>query len=241
VKGPQGTLCVFVAAYLLLAACVVALWWFAPTVFLLGFFTVSAFHFSGDLDAQAHFPTRFLYGGAPLVLPVGLHAAELDRLLGLLTDSHAAGSVVALLHGLVWPWVLGLGAAVIYSVRRDALLALEVMAVSVVSFTASPLLGFTVFFCVMHSPRHILRTQKMANMAPKGLIAVAALPMLAVVMLGAGGWYVLPDSAFDQRVLQFVFVSLAALTVPHMVLVERVRLGYWKSKDASTLQSVSSF
>ncbi|NQW80503.1 MAG: ATP-binding protein, partial [Polaromonas sp.] len=64
---------VFVLAYLLLAALVVALWWYAPTIFLLAFLSVSVLHFSGDLAEGANFLTRFFYGGAAIVLPAALN------------------------------------------------------------------------------------------------------------------------------------------------------------------------
>lgn len=221
---------VFVFVYLLLAALVVALWWYAPTIFLLGFLAVSVLHFSGDLAAGANFVVRFFYGGAAIVLPAALYAADLDRLFSLLTGPHSAGLVVVALQFIVWPWLIALGAVIVHSARRDALLALEVLAVSVLTFTASPLLAFTIFFCCMHSPRHILRTQMYAGMTLQRLAAVALLPMLAVLLMGAGGWYLLPDSPIDERIIQFLFVALAALTVPHMVLVERVRFSGWPSK-----------
>ncbi|MEZ7847394.1 MAG: Brp/Blh family beta-carotene 15,15'-monooxygenase [Polaromonas sp.] len=221
---------VFVLAYLLLAALVVALWWYAPTTFLFGFLAVSVLHFSGDLAAGANFLTRFFYGGAAIVLPAGLHAAELDRLFSLLTGPNSAGLVVAVLQIMVWPWLAALGGLIVHSARRDTLLALEVLAVSVLTFTASPLLGFTIFFCCMHSPRHILRTKIYAGMTLQRLAVVAVLPMLAVLLMAAGGWYLLPDLPVDERIIQFMFVALAALTVPHMVLVERVRFSGWPSK-----------
>lgn len=222
----------FVFAYLLLAALVVALWWYAPTVFLLGFLAISVLHFSGDLATGANFFVRFFYGGAAIVLPAALHAAELDRLFSLLTGPQAAGLVVAALQFMVWPWLAALGVVILHSARRDALLALEVLAVSVLTFTATPLLGFTIFFCCMHSPRHILRTQIYADITLQRLAQVALLPMLAVLLMAGGGWYFLPDSPIDERIIQFVFVALAALTVPHMVLVERVRFSGWPSKTA---------
>ena len=37
----------------------------------------------------------------------------------------------------------------------------------------------------------------------------------------------LSNTPMDARVIQFIFVGLAALTVPHMALVERVRLSGW--------------
>jgi hypothetical protein len=84
----------------------------------------------------------------------------------------------------------------------------------------------------MHSPRHILRTQIYAGMTLQRLAVVAVLPMLAILLMAAGGWYWLPDSPIDERIIQFLFVALAALTVPHMVLVERVRFSGWPSKLA---------
>jgi Brp/Blh family beta-carotene 15,15'-monooxygenase len=221
----------FVLAYLMLAGLVVALWWFAPTVFLLGFLAISILHFSGDLAVGANIFARLFYGGAPLVLPAALHAAELDRLFSHLAGPQSAGLVIGLLQVLAWPWMAALGFIILRSARHDALLALELFAVSVLAVTASPLLGFTIFFCCMHSPRHILRTQIYAGMTLQRLAAVAILPMLGVVLMATAGWYVLPASPIDERMIQFLFVALAALTVPHMVLVERVRFSGWPAKS----------
>jgi hypothetical protein len=57
---------------------------------------------------------------------------------------------------------------------------------------------------------------------------VAVLPLLAVLVLSVLGWYLLPPSSTDERMLKLLFVALAALTLPHMVLVERVRFSGWK-------------
>ena len=57
---------------------------------------------------------------------------------------------------------------------------------------------------------------------------MALLPLLAVLGFSVLGWYFLPPSAADERILQLLFVTLAALTLPHMVLVERVRFSSWQ-------------
>jgi hypothetical protein len=77
--------------------------------------------------------------------------------------------------------------------------------------------------CDMHSLRHMLRTQQYVNLPVSRLVWTCLSPMLGVSVLVALGWLYLPASSFDSRILQFVFVTLAALTVPHMLLVDRAR------------------
>jgi Brp/Blh family beta-carotene 15,15'-monooxygenase len=221
---------VFVACYLLLAALVVVLWWQSPLVFLIAFLAVSILHFSGDLLAGATFLERLVYGGLIIVLPALVHAAELTRLFSQLVGLSAAVTVVAVLELIAWPWLLALLLVVVLRGRRDGLLALEMMAVGLLALTATPLLGFAIYFCAMHSPRHILRTQQYADVTPMRLVLVAVLPMLATLLLGGLAWHFLPASATDERMLKLLFVALAALTFPHMLLVERVRFSGWRKR-----------
>jgi len=223
---------IFVVVYVFIAALVVAVWWFVPALFLLVFLSLSVLHFSGDLAAGASFLSRFLYAGAVIVLPAALHAAELDRLFSLLVGPSAAALVLAALQFMAWPWLAALAWVVVKNARRDRFLALEILAVGVLTFSASPLLAFSIFFCFMHSPRHILRTQTCAGMTLQSLARVTFMPMLAVVVMAAAAWYGLPDTPVDERLLQLVFVTLAALTVPHMMLVERVRLTGWQQRPS---------
>lgn len=223
----RGWIC-FGSIYLFLSALVVGIWLLQPAIFLLAFLFISAFHFSGDPVEGTPWPTRALYGGAVVILPTALHAVETARLFSLLAGESAAALVMPWLGLLAWPWLGGLILAAIQRSRTDWLTALELVAVAALSVLAPPLLSFTLFFCAMHSARHILRTiDYSAQSSRLFVLAAALLPMFGVLVVSLIAWYFLQSTPLDARIVQIVFVGLAALTVPHMALVERVRLSGW--------------
>ena len=80
----------------------------------------------------------------------------------------------------------------------------------------------------MHSARHILRTRDYASAGTLGpLLRIAGWPMLATVAGVAIAWWLSDGKPLDMRLSQLLFVGLAALTVPHMIVVERVRFTGW--------------
>jgi Brp/Blh family beta-carotene 15,15'-monooxygenase len=234
----------FIAIYLLLAAAVVLLWWALPTIFLIMFLAVSVLHFSGDLLSGAHPLARFVYGAAVISVPAERHAADMLRLFSQLVGANAARPVVAVLELIAWPCLLALLWLVVSSWRqrvgRDVWRSLEIFALGSLLWIATPLLGFAIYFCAMHSARHILRTQQFSGLKMGRLVLVVALPMVALLGAGTLGWRLLPDSPVDARMLQYLFVGLAALTLPHMVLVERVRWAGWPTRASSEFSATVS-
>ncbi len=224
----------FTVAYLSLAGLVVAAWAWTPTGFLVGFLLISAAHFSGDPVDGTPWIARVLYGGAVLVLPALQYREEMSGLFGQLVGPAAAGAVMPVLGWLAWPWAVALVVAIGERIGRDRLTAFEFAAVGVLSLVASPLLAFTLFFCGMHGARHMLRAFRYSGYDSWRFLCLAALlPMLGVGLASAIAWYALKDTPLDARVIQIVFVGLAALTVPHMALVERVRLTGWLRPPAA--------
>ena len=104
-----------------------------------------------------------------------------------------------------------------------------VIALTTLFFAADPLIGFAVYFGLWHSLNHLSviaavlgRRSGSASLTPQRLARLAAprsaVSLVALVALGAGA------AAFDQTELivpiSLVFVSM--LTLPHMVVVERM-------------------
>lgn len=219
-----GAWVIFAARYLGLAALVVGLWWVAPTLFLCAFLGFSALHFGADPAASVSWPTRVLYGGAVIVLPALWHSAELQQLMGLVAGPASAAVVVPALCLLAAPWLGATGLACAWEVRTSWLAAAELVALAAVSVTAPPLVAFTLYFCAMHSPRHILRTiAARQGIDARKALAMALWPTLAVFAMAVLAGLLASAIPVEKRVLQLLFVGLAALTLPHMVLLEQAR------------------
>lgn len=224
----------FGAIYLFLSGLVVGLWLLQPALFLAGFLIISAVHFSGDPPPGTPWPARALYGGAILVFPALLHSEDVTRLFALLAGEKSAAIIVPWLSLLAWPWLAGLIFALLARVRSDWLAAVELGSVGVLAIIAPPLISFVVFFCGMHSARHILRSMEYSGRSSlPQLFTATLLPMLGVLGGSVLAWYFLDEISLDARIIQLVFVGLAALTVPHMALVEQVRLSGWKKTPAT--------
>ncbi len=214
----------FLLGYVGLSAAVVALWIVAPSIFLCAFLIVSALHFGGDAAVGVPRLSRVLYGGAVIALPALFHGAELQRLLGLVAGAASAAFVVPVLSQLAVPWLAAMVLACALQARTSPLAAREAAALAALALVAPPLAAFTVYFCAMHSPRHILRT--LAGLPPaeaSSALARALWPTLAVLGVAALFGMLATDLPVETRLMQLVFVGLAALTLPHMVLLERAR------------------
>jgi Brp/Blh family beta-carotene 15,15'-monooxygenase len=225
----------FALAYVAAAAAVVGLWWIAPGFFLAAFLLISVFHFSGDPQGKTPALFRMLYGGAIVFCPLALHAAEVSEVFSYLAGVPAAQAMVAALQWAAWPWVVAIGIAAIAGARREPVRSIELVTVAALLTVAPPLIGFTLFFCCMHSARHVLRTRDYSNEGTlRALLRIAVWPMAMTVASVAFAWWLSGGSPLDMRLAQLLFVGLAALTVPHMIVVERIRLTGWMAGRSGT-------
>jgi len=237
-----GEWAIFAACYAGLALSVVLLWLLAPVVFLTGFLLVSLLHFSEDLVTGVPWLSRVVYGATVVVLPALRYGPETDRLLGLVAGADAAVPVTMLLSQSAWPLLVAALLCAVIEGRRRPMTGAEIAGVAVLSACAPPLVSFTVFFCLMHSLRHLLRAAMgEGTMSVRALVRAAAWPMVGTGAAALVAWRLLGAQSLDAAVMQLIFVGLAALTVPHMVLVEvAARAGWPGGLPASTLHPVQA-
>lgn len=225
----------FFAAYLALAAGVAALWMLAPGFALAAFLACSALHFSGDWAADGWL-MRAAGGLSAIGAPVLFHTAEAAAIFSLLGPEASALPVAR------FTAAAGLCGAVLVLVtllrrappNRRALL--ELVGIWIGAALLPPLLYFVVYFCLLHSLRHLVET--LAQLPDRRGAWRSAGAIMAISLVGSG----LALAALTQgggmtaeaSVLRVVFIGLAALTVPHMLLVERFERRRSTRHDSTT-------
>lgn len=221
VRG-RGDLARWLLAYGGLAGGTVLVWWAFPVLSLVLFLLASAVHFGSDWRGEVPAWGRAA-GGAVVVLAPGLfHPAETARLFGMLVPEPAGVALVGALELPAIGAVLTLLLASAAVARRQPMAALELLSLPLLAWGLEPLPFFIVYFCILHSPRHLLEVfEQTALPAPRliaGGVAVSAVTLVIAAMAYAG----LTRLEVDAPVLKVVFVGLAALTVPHMVLMRQI-------------------
>ena len=125
--------------------------------------------------------------------------------------------------GLVYSWLISH-----HRGRAQDLgwLSLEVSALFVLAYILEPLWYFVVFFCALHSPRHLSSEYQLAS-ARQRLIALGVMSFFTLVTVGVtlmiGERYYAELKSLEALTYQAIFIGLSVLTIPHMCLMEWTR------------------
>jgi Brp/Blh family beta-carotene 15,15'-monooxygenase len=214
------TFAAFNLGYTAVAAAVVGLWLLAPVPSLVAFLLISAAHFGSDWNRERPLALRFLTGAALLSLP-SLRDQDAVADLYVTLAGDGAGAVAAAQAALGPLLLVGLAVAAVIAARRAPHEAFELLGAAALALLAPPLMFFIVYFCALHSARHLREGFREENghgwsltLLVVAAYTLAPLALAAAFLVGTAG-----TAALDEQLLRVVFIGLAALTVPHMALV----------------------
>lgn len=218
--GTRARRVAFNLSYVGLAAAVTAVWTLAPAPTLLMFLVISAWHFSGDWSHEVSWPWRWLIGSLLLLLPIGFHTAEVAEIFELLSGERGAGLARRLSIPGIWLILATAGVSVVSVFRGRRRTAMEFLALLVLAISAPPLVYFALYFCLLHSPRHLFGYFKMAGSTQRvRLIRMTAVYSAGSLLLAVPLVWLWSDVGTETLLIRVTFIGLAALTVPHMILL----------------------
>ena len=218
----------FLLLYVGMAGLVIAAWIMAPAACLLGFLVISMIHF-GAGDARhgtgwVRGAEVMAHGGLVVAGISQMHRPQVDVIFAYLTggDTRLVWQGLDILTVIVGAsLVVCLAQALWY--RRWRGTAIELGALAILFAMTPPLVGFAVYFCCVHSARHVasIMSSLRQHMSASTMLLQAAIFTVASWLAGAAAIWWLADMADPQPViLRVIFIGLAALTVPHMILVD---------------------
>lgn len=216
---------IFVAGYIGLTIAVLVLWIIAPSIALAAFLIYSAMHFSDDWRAEVGLWQSLPLGISVIALPALVFQSDVAVLFGFLTEEPTATLLAALLHKTAIAAIIASALFLVVNLRRAPWVTLEYGLLVATALVTPPLVYFVIYFCALHSPRHFLLTADQLRLTPLQALRAAWPILMATLAMTALGAIVLAvfTPACGPATLQIVFIGLAALTVPHMLLTAVLR------------------
>ena len=187
------------------------------------FLVISAWHFADDWCAVLPRSYQLGVGASVIILPIFFQPVEvitLFRYLGVNWSQTAVANVI-FIPGVLACAVMIL--AVLTSLYRKSWASLEIFSLGALAFLTPPLIFFSVYFCLLHSPRHILNVIEVLKPNIRSLLIYGiTFTLLSLVIIFAA---VESRTAIQSSAVltQAIFIGLFCLTVPHMFVVNRFR------------------
>jgi Brp/Blh family beta-carotene 15,15'-monooxygenase len=214
----------FIAVYLGFALLVIGIWIVFPGPSLLAFLIYSAFHFSGDWQDSRSI-LRWTGGIATIGAPALFRTNDVTVFFEYLapqSSASLAADCLAVAAGIAL-LVLVASLFLLPSLRTRA--ATEQAFIFIAAACLTPLVYFVLYFCILHSIRHF--TQSIAFIGHRHrALPQAILVCIVTILIATASFFVLHDGTINHiapSAVKVVFIGLAALTVPHMILIAKLQ------------------
>ena len=229
----------FYFSYILIAILVIITWIIIPFISLMIFLLVASYHFGKEdtqflINENSYFNQLlfFLKGLLIIVAPIFFHFEETVAIFKLLlVDSEIFYSTLEFIEvNKILPIAIILSSlsSIFLFLRKfeikKFIVFFDYFSILILNYYLTPLVAFTVYFCFLHSIRHsitlIYEIDK--NDFKNGLkvFGQKALPLtILTAIFCLIGLYLLNNNYdFDSSILKIIFIGLASLTFPHILL-----------------------
>ena len=227
---------IFYLIYTLISLVVIIFWFFFASLTLLVFLLVASYHFGREDTSFLNIGNsnfdQFFYlikGSLIIFAPLFFHIDETlkifevllinDEVLFFIKDQHWIINICLSLS------ILGYFYFVFKNKFKDfEILLLDMLSILILNFVFSPLIAFTIYFCFLHSIRHIisisyeLNQNSFSNGAKMFIKKALPLTILTALLYLLSVVYLSNSYGLNDVIIQVIFIGLASLTFPHILL-----------------------
>ena len=230
---------IFYLTYILVAFIVIIIWMLMPSVSLIIFLIVASFHFGKEdtqflINENSYFnQLLFFFKGLLIILaPMFFHFDETVSIFKLLlVDNEIFYSCLNFIESnniLHITIILSTFSSIYFFLKKFEIkkftIFLDYFSILILNYYLSPLIAFTAYFCFLHSVRHsISLIYEIDNNDFKNGLKIfikKALPLtiLTAVFCLIGLYFLNNNYDLNSSILKIVFIGLASLTFPHILL-----------------------
>ena len=223
----------FYFAYILISLSIIICWLIFPNVILLLFLIVASYHF-GKEDTVFSFKKKywiaeclyFFKGSTVIIAPLLFQKDKTNEIFQTL-NFNVFDSQIFTDQFLIVLLCLSFLSSLYISNHKNTdlkgLMFMDFFSLIILNLFLTPILAFTLYFCFLHSIRHSITLifeldrsfksglKKFINRAIPLTFITGAIFLIAVYLLN--NFYML-----DEAIYKVIFIGLASLTFPHILL-----------------------
>ena len=204
--------------YLLISLIALGIWIFIPVISLACFLLYSIVHFGRDWSDELPYK-GLAYGCIILGAPALFHQAQVDEIFKIITFNQSSLELVYFLQATV---ACGMALMLPSKSTLSSKLWLELIGLFCAAIILEPLWYFLIYFCFLHSPKHLMEEWRQLSRGQKKVAKkIVILITVATCLLVSGIVYFFGSVRMTTNELayQAIFIGLATLTIPHMLLM----------------------
>jgi Brp/Blh family beta-carotene 15,15'-monooxygenase len=220
----------FIIGYIFISAGVIIFWIFFPVFSLIVFILMSIIHFGlcdwSSLSVGGYkWPLSLTHGMNILLGIIFFHTHESFEIFIYLSNK----SFLIFKDYLIFGYIIYMALLIYYcflaiNIKTIRWGLLEMLLILITVSLFDPLTGFALYFCFIHTYKHIKAILSDTNKHLTNKKFVFLSTTIFTIITWIGGClaivYLRSNFSFDESFIKTVFIGLAALTLPHMVLVD---------------------
>ena len=219
----------FYPIYIFCCLLIIFFWKMFPFISLILFLLVASYHFGkedscvGNIVKKKFISIFYLLKGSLVVIaPLLFHTEETLQIFQILSVNLILPHENYLLFSLLISFIANL--IIMNSSNNEGFLLADWVTILTLNVFFSPLVAFTIYFCFLHSVRHsfglIYEMDKNNFKAGLNKFVKKALPLTVVtaVLFVVSVYYLTNYYVLDDAILKVIFIGLASLTFPHILL-----------------------
>ena len=227
---------IFFSIYIFISALVIFIWSLFSTYTLLAFLIVASYHFGLEDTSFLHkgnsLLDQFFYlikGSLVVFAPLFFHFDETLKIFETLMVSKIFLTFLELEHWIINLCLFLSFVGYLYFIYKNKfedfeVLFLDMLSIIILNYIFSPIIAFTIYFCFLHSIRHIisLSNELDKNNFSNGvkIFIKKALPLTVVtaILYLVASIFLSKSYGLNDVIVKVIFIGLASLTFPHILL-----------------------